>query len=55
MLQGFGILDYLLLIQPEFGSGGLLQSDRQGGDGVVVWTTLVTREDGEIDGAFEIV
>lgn len=54
-LERFGVFDYLLLVELEFFGLCLFQSHSQRGDGVVVWTTLVAWEDGEIDGFFEIV
>jgi len=54
-LQSLGVLDDLLLVLLEFGGSGLLEGNSKRGDGVVVGTTLVTREDGEVDGAFEVV
>lgn len=53
--QRFGVGDDLLLVLFEFGGGGLFEGDGQGGDGVVVGAALVAREDGEVDGAFEVV
>ena len=55
VLQGLGVGDNLLLVGLEVGAGSLLQGNSQSGDGVVVGTTLVTREDREVDGALEIV
>lgn len=54
-LKGLGILDHLLLVLPKFGGRSLLESNRKSGDGVVVGSTLVTREDREVDGTLEIV
>lgn len=54
-LESLCVLDGLFLVLTEFGRGGLLERNGQSGDGVVVRTTLVTREDGEVDGTFEIV
>lgn len=55
LFTGLGVLDDLLLVLLEFWSEGLSQSDGKGGDGVVVWTSLVTWEDGEVDGILELV
>lgn len=55
VLQGLGVGDNLLLVGLEVGAGSLLQGNSQSGDGVVVGTTLVTREDGEVDGVLEVV
>lgn len=55
VLQSLGIRDNLLLVSLEVGASGLLQGNSQGSDGVVVRATLVTREDGEVDGVLEIV
>lgn len=54
-LERLGVLDNLFLVLTEFRGGGLLERDGQGSDGVVVRTTLVAREDGEVDGPLEIV
>ena len=54
-LESLGVLDDLLLVLLESGVVGLLERDGQSGDGVVVGTTLVTGEDGEVDGSFKIV
>jgi hypothetical protein len=50
-----GVLDDLLLVELEVLSLCLLQRDSKRSDGVVVGSALVTREDGEVDGSFEIV
>lgn len=55
ILQSLGVLDDQLLVLLELGRGSLLQSDSQSGDGVVVGATLVTREDGEVDGTLQVV
>ena len=44
-LKNLGVLDDLLLVGLELGGHGLLERNRKSGDGVVVGTTLVTRED----------
>lgn len=54
-LQSLGVGDNLLLVSLELGGGSLLESNGQGGDGVVVRATLVSREDGEVDGVLEVV
>jgi hypothetical protein len=48
--ESFRILDDALLVLSEFRSGCLLQSDCDGGDCVVVGSTLVSWEDREVDG-----
>ena len=54
-LEGLGVLDDLLLVELEVLRLGLLERNREGGDGVVVGATLVAREDGEVDRTLEIV
>jgi hypothetical protein len=54
-LKCLGVLDDLLLVELEVLGLSLLERNRERGDGVVVRATLVTREDGEVDGTFEIV
>jgi hypothetical protein len=54
-LERLGILDDLLLVELEVLGLGLLERNCESGDGVVVGATLVTREDGEVDGALKIV
>lgn len=54
-LKSLGVLDNLLLVLAELRSGGLLEGDSQSSDGVVVGTTLVTREDGEVDRTLKII
>ena len=51
----FCVGEDLLLIGLELGGHGLIEGDGEGGDGVVVGAALVAREDGEVDGAFEVV
>lgn len=51
----FGVLDDLLLVLLELWSEGLAKSNGESGDGVVVRTTLVTREDTEVDSVLEPV
>ena len=55
LLELLGVLDDLFLILLELWRLSLLQRDGEGSNGVVVWSTLVAWEDGEIDGAFEVV
>lgn len=55
VLDSLGVLNDLPLVSLEFWGGSLLESNSEGSDGVVVGTTLVTREDGEVDGVLEIV
>lgn len=54
-LHSFGVLDNLFLVFLESWSICLLQGNSQGGDCVVVGTTLVTREDREVNWVFEII
>lgn len=53
--ERFGVLDDLLLVLLEFISHCLLQCNSKCRDGVVVRTTLMAREDGEVDGSFKVV
>lgn len=53
--EGLGVLDDLLLVELEVFGLGLLEGDSERGDGVVVGSALVAREDGEVDGALEVV
>lgn len=55
LADGLGVLLDLLLVLLELRSLGLLQGDCESSNGVVVRTTLVTGEDGEVDWAFEVV
>jgi hypothetical protein len=55
ILKGLGVGDDLLLVSLEVRAGGLLEGNSQGSDGVVVRATLVTGEDGEVDGVLEVV
>lgn len=55
VLELLGVLDDLLLVGDEVGALGLLEGNGERGDGVVVGTTLVAREDGEVDGALKVV
>ena len=54
-LESLCVFDDLLLVLPELGAVGLFEGDRKSGDGVVVRATLVTGEDGEVDGAFKVI
>ena len=54
-LELFGVGNNLLLVSLEVRSGSLLEGNGKSGDAVVVRTTLVTREDGEVDGTLEVV
>lgn len=47
-LQSFSVLQDLVLVLLKLWGSSLLQSGSQSRDGVVVWTTLVTWEDGEV-------
>lgn len=53
--EGFGVGKHLRLVGVEVGGLGLLEGDGEGGDGVVVRTTLVAWEDGRVDGSLEVV
>merc|ERR1712130_591870 len=55
VLHLLGVLDDLLLVLSELRRLGLLQSHGKRSDGVVVGTTLVTREDREVNGTLEII
>lgn len=54
-LELLGVLDDLLLVLLEVIGLSLLKSDGQSGDGVIVGTTLVARENGEVDGTLKVV
>lgn len=54
-LEGLGVGNNLLLVSLEVGSSSLLQGNSKSSDGVVVRATLVTGEDGEVDGVLEVV
>lgn len=54
-LERLSVLDDLLLVLLELVGLSLLEGNSQSGDGVVVGTTLVTREDGEVDGTLKVV
>lgn len=54
-LERLRVLDDLLLVGLELGGLRLLEGDGEGGDGVVVGTSLVAGENGEVDGALEVV
>jgi len=47
--KGLGVLDDLLRVLLEHGSSNLFELDGNGSHGVVVRSTLKTREDGEVD------
>lgn len=53
--EGFGVFDDLFLVLLEFGSSGLFEGNGESGDGVIMWSTLMAGEDGEIYGSFEVV
>merc|ERR1712093_897753 len=53
--QSLCVFHHLLLVLPEFGSLGLLQSHSQRSDGVVVRATLKPRKDGSIDLGLQVV
>lgn len=55
VLEGLGVLDDLGLVLLELRGVNLLEGNSQSGDGVVVGATLVSREDGEVDGVLEVV
>lgn len=55
LLAGLGVLDDLLLVFLELRGSCLLEGDGESGNGVVVGTALVAGEDGEVDGAFQVV
>lgn len=55
VLQGLGVGNNLLLVGLEVGASSLLQGNSQSSDGVVVRTTLVTGENGEVDRVLEVV
>ena len=50
ILEGLGVRDDIVLTSLELGGLRLLERDGEGGDSVVVRTTLMTGEDGEVDG-----
>lgn len=45
LCKGLGVGDDLLLVELVFGGEGLLEGDSEGGDSVVVGSTLVAGED----------
>jgi hypothetical protein len=55
ILERLGILDHLLLVLLELRSSSVLEGNRESGDGVVVRTTLVSREDREVDGTLKVI
>ncbi len=54
-LKSLGVLDHLLLVLLELRGGSVLKRNRESGDGVVVGTTLVARENGEVNGALKVI
>ena len=54
-LNGLSVLHDLLLVLLEFRGGSLLESNSEGGDGVVVGSTLMAGENGEVDRAFKVI
>jgi hypothetical protein len=54
-LKSLGVLDHLLLVLLELRGGSVLERNRKSGDGVVVGTTLVARENGEVNGALKVI
>ena len=54
-LKLLGVLDDLLLVQLKVLRLSLLEGNGERSDGVVVGSTLVAGEDGEVDGALEVV
>ena len=55
VLNRLGVLENLSLVGLEFRSVCLLEGNSKSSDGVVVRTTLVTGEDGEVDGTLKVV
>ena len=55
VLKSLGVLDDLLLVLSELVGLSLLEGNSKSSNRVVVRTTLVTREDREVDGALEVV
>lgn len=53
--ERLGVGENLALVGAELGRLGLLESNGEGGDGVVVGPALVAREDGGVDGGLEVV
>lgn len=54
-LKNLSVLEDKSLVFLELGGLGLLEGNGKSSDGVVVGTTLVTRENGEVDGVFQVV
>jgi hypothetical protein len=54
-LESLRVGDNLFLVGLEVVGLGLLEGHGEGGDGVVVGASLVAGEDGEVDGALEVV
>lgn len=55
LLQCLGVVNDLLLVGLEFRSSSLLECNGKSSDGVVVGTTLVAREDREVNGTLKVV
>lgn len=53
--ESLGVGQNLGLVGVEIGSLSLLQGNSKSGDGMVVGTTLVAREDGVVDGTLQVV
>lgn len=53
--EGFGVGEDGFLVVDKLRGLGLFEGDGESGDGVVVGPTLVTGEDGGVDGVFEVV
>lgn len=54
-LSRLGVFDNQFLVLLELRGGGLLQGNSKSSDGVVVGTTLVTREDREVDRTLKVI
>ena len=54
-LSRLGVLDNQFLVLLKLRGGGLLQGNSKSSDGVVVGTTLVTREDREVDRTLKVI
>lgn len=54
-LKGLGVLDHLLLVLLELRGGSVLERNRESSDGVVVRTTLVARENREVNGTLKVI
>lgn len=55
VFQSLGVGYDLLLVGLELGGLSLLESNGQGGDGVIMRSTLMAGEDGEVDGALKVI